>query len=58
MHTGKHLEVNPATEERHLTGLTKSEVEELLDWIENNGFHLREVEFQETTGFAVRWDVR
>jgi hypothetical protein len=58
MHSGKHLQVNPATEERCLSGLTKSEVEELLDWIESYGFHLLEVSYQEETGFVVRWDVR
>jgi len=58
MEDGKQLEVNPATEERSLSALTKGEVEQVLDWIEGYGFQLREVSYHEQTGFIVRWDGR
>jgi hypothetical protein len=54
----KHLEVHPATEERSLSALTKGEAEQVLDWLEGNGFQLREVSYHEQTGFVVCWDVR
>jgi len=54
---GKKLVVNPATGERCLSALTKDEVEDLLDWIENNGFLLRELRFEEKTGYVVHWDI-
>jgi len=54
---GKNFVVNPATGERCLSALTKAEVEHLLDWIENNGFLLRELRFEEKTGYDVHWDI-
>lgn len=58
MEGGRHLLVDPETEERTLSALTKSEAEMVMDWIENNGFQFLELSFQEETGFVVRWDVR
>jgi hypothetical protein len=35
--------------------LNKSEAEQLLDWLQANGYLQREVSYSETTGFTVRW---
>jgi hypothetical protein len=37
------------------TGLTRTEAEELLDWLEANGYGERELSFQPEQGFQVRW---
>ncbi len=58
MQGGKNLQVNPATEERILSALTMREAEEMLDWIEANGYRVLETGVEEQTGFFVRWDVR
>ena len=52
-----HLLVNPATDERCLSTLSKSEAEELLDWLNANNDLILEVSFQEETGYLVRWTV-
>lgn len=54
---GKNFEVNPATEEHCLSGLTRLEAEEMMTWIESSGFELREISFQEQTGYVLRWDI-
>jgi hypothetical protein len=36
-------------------GLNERQAEELLDWLEANGFAQREVSFGDGTGFTVRW---
>jgi hypothetical protein len=47
--------INSATGERSLSGLTKSEAEELLDWLEITGCQNRTVCQDAEAGFAVRW---
>lgn len=37
------------------TGLTQREAEELLDWLEANGYNQREVHFTPGPGITVRW---
>jgi hypothetical protein len=37
------------------SGLTQREAEELLDWLEANGFIEREVHYLEAGGISVRW---
>jgi hypothetical protein len=37
------------------TGLTRTEAEELLDWLEANGYRERELSFQPEQSFQVRW---
>jgi hypothetical protein len=37
------------------TGLTKTEAEELLDWLEAHG-KTGQVSYQEGQGFSVRWN--
>jgi hypothetical protein len=37
------------------TGLTQREAEELLDWLEANGYQQREVLFASGPGITVRW---
>jgi hypothetical protein len=35
--------------------LNKSEAEELLDWLEANGYTQRELTYADGVGFSVRW---
>jgi hypothetical protein len=37
------------------SGLTQREAEELLDWLEANGFSQREVVYSPEAGLTVRW---
>ena len=37
------------------SGLTQREAEELLDWLEANGFGQREVRYMPGSGITVRW---
>jgi hypothetical protein len=37
------------------SGLTQREAEELLDWLEANGFNQREVVYTPSAGITVRW---
>jgi hypothetical protein len=37
------------------SGLNQREAEELLDWLEANGFSQREVLYTDTSGITVRW---
>jgi hypothetical protein len=37
------------------SGLTQREAEELLDWLEANGYARREVSFDPGPGVTVRW---
>jgi len=55
--SGKNYLVNPTTDERCVLGLTKEEAQDLLDWIENHGFLLLELRFEEKTGYVVRFDI-
>jgi hypothetical protein len=55
--SGKNYLVNPATEERCVLGLTKEEAQDLLDWIDNHGFLVLELQFDEKTGYVVRFDI-
>jgi DNA-binding response OmpR family regulator len=48
-------ETNPTPRIRQATGLSKTEAEDLLDWLENHGYSGREVDYQEGKGFVVRW---
>jgi hypothetical protein len=36
-------------------GLTRAEAEQVLDWLEANGYQDRELSFQPEKGFRVRW---
>jgi hypothetical protein len=36
-------------------GLTKAEAEDLLDWLEANGYRRFELDFADGEGFVVRW---
>jgi hypothetical protein len=38
-----------------VSGLTQREAEELLDWLEANGFSQREVSYDPPPGVTVRW---
>jgi hypothetical protein len=38
-----------------VSGLTQREAEELLDWLEANGFTQREVQYTPGPGVTVRW---
>ncbi len=58
MERGNTLLVIPATEDHCLSDLTEAEAEEVLDWIQDNDFHLQGVSYQKNGGFAIRWDVR
>ena len=40
------------------SGLTKAEAEELLDWLEANGYSHRELGYENGQGFVVRWQAR
>jgi hypothetical protein len=44
-----------AATQEWVVGLTRTEAEELLDWLEANGLAALEVAFDEPSGFAVRW---
>ena len=37
------------------SGLTKFEAEQVLDWLEANGYGEREAFYEEGQGFTVRW---
>jgi hypothetical protein len=39
-------------------GLTKEEAEDLLDWLEANGYRRFELDGAEGGGFEVRWQAR
>lgn len=51
----KRVEVNHATGEHCLSGLTMTEAEKLLDWLEARGYQHRELCLQDAKGFVVRW---
>ena len=38
-----------------LARLTKDEAEQVLDWLQNNGYVSLEVAYDEGQGFVVRW---
>src|SRR5262249_52766990 len=40
------------------SGLTRTAAEDLLDWLDANGFRDREVDHEEGKGFVVRWRPR
>jgi hypothetical protein len=40
------------------SGLTKTEAEEVLDWLEANGFQKQELRYEGEKGFTVRWESR
>jgi PAS domain S-box-containing protein len=47
---------SPSVESR--SGLTKTEAEEVLDWLEANGFQKQELRYEGEKGFTVRWEAR
>jgi PAS domain S-box-containing protein len=47
---------SPSVESR--SGLTKTEAEEILDWLEANGFQKQQVRYEGEKGFTVRWEPR
>ena len=54
------LETGPRPEEdpqgwQQCAGLSDRQAEELLDWLEANGFAQREVSLGDGPGFTVRW---
>jgi hypothetical protein len=55
---GKRVEIDCATAERCLAGLTYAEAEELLSWLDANGFRHQEVGFPDRQRFVVRWRPR
>jgi len=40
---------------RSLGGLTKTDAEELLDWLDANGYQDVELQYEDGKGFVVRW---
>jgi hypothetical protein len=50
----KPIAMDRATNEQSLSGLTKADAEEVLDWLEAGGCQHREVGYQDG-GFVVRW---
>lgn len=50
----KPVAIDRAKGEQSLSGLTKAEAEEVLDWLEAGGCQHRDVDHQDG-GFVVRW---
>lgn len=40
---------------KEVSGLSKTEAEELMDWLESNGFHINELEKVDSAAFIVRF---
>jgi PAS domain S-box-containing protein len=53
-HSPEEETCSPGEEQR--TGLSKAEAEEMLDWLEVNGFQRRGVRYGGKKGFTVRWE--
>jgi hypothetical protein len=53
----QNVEVN-AEGRACLAHLTKDEAEQLLDWLQSNGYCSLEVAYEEGHGFAVQWRSR
>jgi PAS domain S-box-containing protein len=49
-------EVSCSTSEECRSDLSKAEAEEMLDWLEAQGFQKRSVRLEEDKGFTVRWE--
>jgi hypothetical protein len=52
------LLVRPQLEAIRVTGLTKAEAQELLDWLEANGYTGSQLDYTAETGFAVHYRAR
>jgi PAS domain S-box-containing protein len=55
---GAHERGTVAPAEHCRSRLTKAEAEELLDWLEANGYPYRALDYEEGNGFLVRWQAR
>jgi hypothetical protein len=51
---GGRLEA-PLMRTRRVGGLAKAEAEDLLDWLEANGYERRDVAYKEGKGFVVQY---
>jgi PAS domain S-box-containing protein len=52
---GGQEEAQPGQAPLSRSGLTKTEAEDLLDWLDANGYRHRELDYEEGKGFVVRW---
>jgi hypothetical protein len=43
----------PRQQPTRVTGLTKSEAEDLLDWLDANGYHEYHLSYSDSNGFTV-----
>ena len=56
--TRQREEVIQDPQARRRAGLMKQEAEDLLDWLEANGYSERKLDYEEGRGFVVRWRAR
>jgi len=54
----RYVDIDTTAGEMRLRGLTKKEVEGMLDWLETNGYQDRDLCCEDGRGFIVRWRPR